>query len=279
MARNKRLHVEMTLIKLTFLQQAIELSYDNQSATVIKKKRINNPVAVKFEPIQSMQFKGAPTAAIAASPSPAKLYIETKEPVKEVAEPLPLISSGTKLAETPASSKETNDTLVKEPGLKKIPIKPEGTAGKKSLLDSLRDKHITNKTTDVVKEAVTVTEDNLKEHWKCFTAKLKKQFKHSVVTVFNNAELTVVNDQHFSITVSATLEQKFIEQEKLPLLEYLKERFQNKNIGFTIHINDVQKEIVVSEATLTTREKYQKIIEQYPLIKELKDRLRLELDY
>jgi len=29
MARNKKLHVELTLIKLNFLQQAIELSVDN----------------------------------------------------------------------------------------------------------------------------------------------------------------------------------------------------------------------------------------------------------
>src|SRR3954464_13039003 len=38
MARNKRLHVEMTMIKLTFLQQAIELAFDNQSASLVKKK-------------------------------------------------------------------------------------------------------------------------------------------------------------------------------------------------------------------------------------------------
>jgi DNA polymerase-3 subunit gamma/tau len=30
---------------------------------------------------------------------------------------------------------------------------------------------------------------------------------------------------------------------------------------------------------LNTREQYLKIIEEYPLVKELKDRLRLELDY
>ena len=41
MARNKRLHVEMTLIKLNFLQQAIELATDNGS--VVKKKRIDAP--------------------------------------------------------------------------------------------------------------------------------------------------------------------------------------------------------------------------------------------
>jgi DNA polymerase-3 subunit gamma/tau len=31
--------------------------------------------------------------------------------------------------------------------------------------------------------------------------------------------------------------------------------------------------------TLSSKEQYLKIIEEYPLVKELKDRLRLELDY
>jgi DNA polymerase-3 subunit gamma/tau len=108
---------------------------------------------------------------------------------------------------------------------------------------------------------------------------LKKQSKHTVVTNFNIAQLQVVNDQHFSVTVATSLQQKFIEQEKTTLLEYLKDCFHNRNIGFTIHISDQGKDVVISDATLTTREKYQKIIEQYPLVKELKDRLKLELDY
>ena len=37
MARNKRLHVEFALIKLSFLQQAITLSYENKSESVVKK--------------------------------------------------------------------------------------------------------------------------------------------------------------------------------------------------------------------------------------------------
>src|SRR3954452_21349556 len=74
MARNKRLHVEMTMIKLTFLQQAIELSFDNQTSTLVKKKRVNGPVAVKFEPLQSLQIKAVPQAT---TPQ-AKLFIDPK---------------------------------------------------------------------------------------------------------------------------------------------------------------------------------------------------------
>ena len=44
----------------------------------------------------------------------------------------------------------------------------------------------------------------------------------------------------------------------------------------------IVEENITSEPTerlLNKREQYQKIVEQYPLVKELKDRLKLELDY
>ncbi|MGI8637018.1 MAG: DNA polymerase III subunit gamma/tau, partial [Segetibacter sp.] len=281
MARNKRLHVEMAMIKLTFLQQAIELSFNNQSDSLVKKKRVSGPVAVKFEQIQSFQIKTSPSATSAIPSAEAKLYIEREVPSPvSVAEPVNAIVTKLSIAKVSGAQTQTDIATLNEPAVKQFPIKPvDAASGKKSLLQSLRDKHLANKSSQQLEETVPVTEENLKEHWKCFTEKLKQQLKYSVVTVFNNAGLKVVNEQHFSVTVSASLEQKFIEQEKLPLLEYLKDCFQNRNIGFTIYINDQPKEIVFSEATLTTREKYQKMIEQYPMIKELKDRLRLELDY
>jgi DNA polymerase-3 subunit gamma/tau len=278
MARNKRLHVEMTMIKLTFLQQAIELSFDSQSGTLIKKKRVSGPVAVKFDPLQSMQIKGAPVTP--PESKEAKLYITPGEAVGTAAP----------VADRPVAAKPAARLLVAEPVVatetfieptaKTVPAKPKDShSGKRSLLDTLRDQHLHHKTDVNKKAAIPVTEETLKEYWKCFTEKLKKEFKHSVVTVFNNAELEVVNEQHFSITVSASLEQKFIEQEKVHLLEYLKECFNNRNIGFTFRIKDQAREVVVSDATMNSREKYLKLIEQYPMIKELKDRLKLELDY
>jgi DNA polymerase-3 subunit gamma/tau len=226
-----------------------------------------------------LQIKPGPVANATASAAEAKLYIESPKPIMAVVEPSNDVRTEAVTSEVTFGSKQT---AIAPPDVvaKALPVKPTETkVGKKTLLQSLRDQHLTNKKSEHIKEAVPVTKENLEEHWKCFTEKLKQQLKHSVVTVFNNARLAVVNEQHFSITVSASLEQKFIEQEKLLLLEYLKGCFQNRNIGFTIHIDEQPKEIVISEATLTSREKYQKVIEQYPMIKELKDRLRLELDY
>lgn len=269
MARNKRLHVEFALIKLSFLQQAINLTYDNQTASIVKKKQVSGPIAYKTTPLHSLQI--APAAIAQPKPSTpkaveAKLYIEPKvtEPVKiEEPEPEPVVSNYTEdnSVETIAATKKVTST------------------GKRSLLQSLRDKHANGVSTEVAKECIDLEDECLKQAWDEFTDGLRKQLKHSQVTVFSIAKLCVVNKQHFKVTVGTSLEQKFIEQEKMNLLEFLQKRFHNRNIGFTVEVVEVPKEAVHSEATLTTREKYIRIVEQYPLVKELKDRLKLELDY
>lgn len=279
MARNKRLHVEMALIKLSFLQQAIQLSYDNESGALIKKKRVNGPVAVKIEPLQSLQIKPSVKGSNKATPE-AKLYVEPRPVASKVLEAKPTIQNKqqAKEATIPLDKKEpavTEASIKTEPA---VFVMQAPQTAKKNLLQNLRDKHV-NAINESVKEEIPITEESLKQSWNCFTEKLKKEFKNSVVTVFNLAELKVVNEHHFSITVSTSLEQKFIDQEKMTLLEYLKGCFNNRNIGFTIHIKEQPKQEEAAEANLTTREKYLRIIEQYPMVKELKDRLKLELDY
>jgi DNA polymerase-3 subunit gamma/tau len=282
MARNKRLHVEMTMIKLTFLQQAIELSFDNQTSTLVKKKRVSGPVAVKFEPLQSLQISAQPASPQGPAPN-GRLYIQPQVlAATEVAEPKQVIEKtppARALSSLP-EQKENTETLLIETAEKPVQAKAiVPSTGKKSLLETLRNEHITNRKSENKKDTIPVTAENLEGHWNCFKEKLKQQSKHSVVTVFNNAKLQVIDEQNFSIAVSASLEQKFIEQEKTTLLEYLKDCFHNRNIGFTVLVNEHIKEAATAEPLLTTREKYQKVIEQYPMVKELKDRLKLELDY
>jgi DNA polymerase-3 subunit gamma/tau len=61
--------------------------------------------------------------------------------------------------------------------------------------------------------------------------------------------------------------------------EFLQKELGNRLLQFGIIIVEGQQEKLQVEIPLSSKEQYQKIIEQYPLVKELKDRLRLELDY
>ncbi|HEX8331952.1 MAG TPA: DNA polymerase III subunit gamma/tau [Segetibacter sp.] len=259
MARNKRLHVELALIKLSFLQQAIDLAFDNQTSSLTKKKRVNAPVAYKVEPLHSVQVVQN-VAPKTATSSVAKLYIQPPATSIKVAESKPV-----------AVAVQIEDKAT----IQKV-VATNGT--KKSLLQNLRAKHATGIKQDE-KECINIEDDCLQEAWKAYSDQLKQQNKHTHVTVFNNARLHVNNVESFTVTVTTTIEQKFIEQEKMNLLEFLQKRFQNKKVGFKVDVIEVPKEHVNSEATLTTREKYLRIVEQYPLVKELKEKLKLELDY
>jgi DNA polymerase-3 subunit gamma/tau len=50
-------------------------------------------------------------------------------------------------------------------------------------------------------------------------------------------------------------------------------------LQFSVIIEEKTENRPVMELTLTAKEQFQKMAEMYPLVKELKDRLRLELDY
>lgn len=278
MARNKRLHVEMTMIKLTFLQQAIELSYDKENGSIVKKKRVNGPVAIRFEPLQGSEIKAeAPYTNPALQET--KLYIQSEpEPKKLVSEPVPVAERKTLLKEAVKATQVVTATTDVDVLDRPEPVKVKPATGKRSLLDSLRDQHNANTATDNTQQAIPVTLEAVQDHWNCFRDKLKQKNKNSSATVFSQAKLEVVNDEGFTVTVSTNLEQKFIEQEKITLLEYLKDCFQNKNIGFTILINENPEDKEPVEQPLTSREKYKRLVEKYPMIKELKDRLKLELE-
>ena len=96
--------------------------------------------------------------------------------------------------------------------------------------------------------------------------------------IFEIAELRVQNDNNFIAVVSSNIDLRFIEQEGLRVSQFLREKLQNSQLQFLIVMRE-NKEQKTMEAPLTAREQYQKMIEQYPLVKELKDRLKLDLDY
>ena len=263
MARNKRLHVELALIKLNYLQQALELVNDNGS--VVKKKRVDSPVIHKVKNIET---------AIAAKPAittESKLFIKenrtgSTEP-KEVAS-LPI-------------NKEvaTQTTAVKE-STSKYSIPKNINGGKKNLLESLRAKVGAEYEVEEVKDAEALTPSRLNEVWNEYAATLENQSgKHSTVSTLRNAKLNVETDNFFTITVNALTQQRFIDQEKTMLCDFVQTAFNNRSINFKVLIEVGEQQNIPIHLTLNSRQKFERIAEKYPLVKELKNRLNLEIDY
>jgi DNA polymerase-3 subunit gamma/tau len=118
----------------------------------------------------------------------------------------------------------------------------------------------------------------LMEAWYQFTTDLKKN-KNSAAQSFEGAELRIRDELRFEILTNNNLEQRFIEQEKRKLSDLLQERFHNKNISFSVTVREPSLSQVPQEKTRNKRDQFNQMVELYPLVKELKDKLKLELDY
>jgi DNA polymerase-3 subunit gamma/tau len=262
MARNKRLHVELALIKLNYLQQALELVSDNGS--IVKKKRVDGPVIYKIKSIET-------TPAAPVKNPEAKLIIE--QPGSKI-RPTEKTASPTTQSE-PVTATPVN--TVKEPtGKYTLPKNANG----KNLLESLREKVGANYNVEEIKDAEALTAQRLRKVWEEYADTLSNQpNKHSTFQTFRSAKLSIEADNFFTITVHALTQQKFIEQEKTMLCDFVQRAFNNRSINFKILVEAGEAEDVPLHLTLNSRQKFERIAEKYPLVRELKNRLNLDIDY
>ena len=93
------------------------------------------------------------------------------------------------------------------------------------------------------------------------------------------AALRIKDENSFEAVTANNIEQKFIEQERNKLFAFLLEQLQNRLLQFNVLIEEKAEDRPVIEIPLNSKEQFQKMVEQFPLVKELKDRLKLELDY
>lgn len=244
MARNKRLHVEMAIIKLNFLQQAIELSMEDSQ--VVKKKLVDSHYPIRLKKIITLS-----NSVVTAG---AKLIIE-QQPAAAAAQ----------------LSKEENSAPTNTTATEK--------GSNKNLLAVLQNKYGEKYKIEEVIDSIPLTMEDLKKCWDDFTLTLETALKHSAASTFKLAALDIENETHFTITVPALTAQKFVEQERMNVLERVWEHFHNRAIQFSILVAASEKEDVPLHLSLNSKQKYERIAAQYPLVQELKTRLNLEIYY
>lgn len=255
-ARNKRLHVELTLIKLCYLQQAIEVT--TNTTGISKKKIVEAPLA--FRSVAIKAFTGSQQVAEKAITRPnkeseARLIIQTPA----VSEPLPDYQSAS--SHNPATGNQQTKT---------------GT--KISALDKIRKQYQGNGSNGNSNTSHSLQEDSLKKAWSDYIARLKEA-RNPAAQPFELAVLRIKDENTFEAITANNIEQKFIEQERNTLFHFLQQKLQNRLLQFSVIVEEKAEDRPKIELTLTAKEQFQKMADQYPLVKELKDRIRLELDY
>ena len=87
------------------------------------------------------------------------------------------------------------------------------------------------------------------------------------------------NANMFFAKAGNNIQFRFIESTGLKATDFLKRKLGNNLLQFYVVMEENKNLIPKTDAPLTSREQFLKMAEQYPLVKELKERLKLELDY
>jgi DNA polymerase-3 subunit gamma/tau len=248
-ARNKKLHIELALIKLTYLKQALHLTFNDEG--LHKKKAIDGVKPVSFRALPVIQAPDSKPRAVKAP------KVTTSEATLTIEEPkINITEKKVTPAEIPVSTTE----------------KPTTKLGSLSKIRGQVASQFANQ--NAVKP---ITADELTIAWNLFIEKLSEEKNHSAVTNFRLSLLKVIDENNFEVVTESNIQQKFIEAERAGLISHLQQYFNNKALKYQISI--VEKEAVVEEGAvvINSKEHYRMLTEQYPLIKELKEKLRLEL--
>lgn len=258
-ARNKRLHVELALIKLCYLGQALQLTANGTA--VDKKKIIESARPIAFRNIQPV------AAPPAAAPKPAA--------PKEDAADLPRLIIET---EPPAPVPEQKPARPVAAAVKAAPPAAKAPPVRLSSLEAIRQKIQQESCGGAVVADLPLEKEKLAQAWKEFIQKLKDE-KNPAFQSFELAELIIKDANSFEATASNNLQQKFLELERNKACEFLQKALCNRQLQFSILMVEAPQDNVVVDLPLSSKEQYQKLVEAYPLVKELRERLRLELDY
>jgi len=242
-ARNKRLHVELALIKLCYLAQALQVAGGDGGK---KKPEAVRPVS--FRNIPAMELVAAPRGG-------ARLIVEAGVAEPQAAPVKPAVAEKT----VPGTAAPATSSL--------------------GSLSRIRQQFSSRQGSDGAASIRPLEPEALQKAWQQY-ADLLRENRNPAVQSLELATLRIVDPNSFEVITSNPLEQKFVEHEKRTLSEHLQNVFSNKTISFTVIV--VEREVAAEEPAdrpLNKREQFMQIVEQYPLVKELKDRLKLELDY
>lgn len=261
-ARNKRLHVELVLIKLTYLDQAITISI--QDGQISSKSQLSSSRAVSFKRLQPKLQPLTPGESRKTNANQAESREQAAKLSIEQA-PTPARQEAIASGNGQPAAKSSADT-----GKAKARL---------SMLDDIR-KQVASRQSENSEEKVIPLEDTLlKNEWERFTEKLKAD-KNPAAQSFIMARLQIISPASFDIYSNNNLEQKFIEQERIGLTEALQKAFNNRTLQYNILVDEHAAAMEEpAERPLNTREQFMKLAEAYPLVKTLRDRLKLELDF
>lgn len=266
-ARNKRLLVEMSLIKLSYLQQAVQLIADERTGAVSKKK-VTDPLSraqMLRPPLPRATLRVEDTSAEVEDPSVGKAPTAGGTVAKpKASRPAPSV---------PAEDKAPKGTGTPGDGL----FHTSGKLDLSAIMQQVEQSATEEASRADIPEAVPLEETGVLQLWDALIAQLKQDQKMQVATNLEMSQVSVQGAEEVLITCRNQLVKNFVDDEKPAFSDKLKAYFHNQAIVVISRVDDSLRQQDKGPKILSQREQFEQMMEKYPLVRALKENLHLDL--
>lgn len=254
-SKNQRLQVELTLIKISHLAQAIALSQTNNVQEVteqVKKKlenlaQLKNPQAAKTEQPEQLTEKKE-TVPLNITPPPLSTF---QEPEVKPVTPPPVIKS---------FIPKVGATLI--PNLKN-PSSVKSEEEKEEVIE-----YVTGNETN------EFTQEDFIEIWGEYSFKTNTEGKKSLSVLMKNYTPALKENFRVEILIENKIQYDELISERVYILNYIRTKLKN----FSITLEPIIAEVNAERKLYTSKDKYQHMVEKNPNLDELRKAFNLDLD-
>ncbi|MBT5859073.1 MAG: DNA polymerase III subunit gamma/tau, partial [Flavobacteriales bacterium] len=238
-SKNQRLLIELTLLKMSTIGQLDSEKKNEIQQIAIPKKKIENKTEESSE-INTPRIE------------------DKKDEVKVVSEDITINKE----------EKQEEKSKDSEPPKKKI------RKNRISLTEMMEDKKEDKIDLISSKRSKSFSLEKMQEVWSSFTNKIKEDGKTNLFVTLSSFDPIIIAETVI-IKISNDTQEKIIEENKLELMEYLRNNLENDKIEIKLEYTEEIK----SNIPYTAKDKFEKMKEENPSLNILQQKLGLDPEY
>lgn len=245
-ALNKRLHIELCLIRLCYLND-LTLPSERTASEGLKKKLIPRQPLPEKKPLQAEQQLPATGEGVSDMP-PATV---SEEPTPD-----------------PPLTKQENPAVKSPP---KLPPRPKLTRDLSALYES-------NKSRTSVREQVTLNQGLTEKYFADFKALLREK---DILTAeqMEMMQVRFVSAEELELACTSRINQEYGKSGGALFREYCKEKTGTPNLRVKAVVAESAGTEMIREKVLSRQEIYELLAEKNPALKMLKESLHLHVEF
>ena len=174
----------------------------------------------------------------------------------------------------PSKEKQT-EKEKKESEIELKEVNPIPSSKTISILGSLKDEQEIEDKIEISKNLDYFSNDDLQARWKEMNSNFSNQGKTNLVLALNSNKPVLKENYIVEVTLSNTSQVELLNEEKLNILGYLREKMNNDSIDIITNVVQSDK----NDTPYTNSDKYKKMYEQNKNLAILGQKLGLDPDY